>query len=251
MRNECEAARPEETCEAKYTLESYDWNKLYEQAEEYLKKYSDQATVYRDRRFFDGRPIVEAYIPARKMLKKTLDQAPSISTRSGFKYDGNSYITVEVYFDKDGTLKTEKKNITSNLPENPNENKQMFLFSGTVSMGRCGESAGLYDSNGTPLCIGDLVAVWNTDPTLLGWNDSPEFVVMDEDEEPFIMGLKEAFRKREYLLDGSVSDENDYDTITDTYTSGISGVSWIIHKIKDYKDLAAGETWGGVTVITK
>lgn len=38
-----------------------------------------------------------------------------------------------------------------------------ILKSGNVFMGTCGDTTGLYDSDGNSLHVGDLVAVWTQD----------------------------------------------------------------------------------------
>lgn len=38
-----------------------------------------------------------------------------------------------------------------------------ILKSGDVCMGTCGDTTGLYDSDGNSLHVGDLVAVWTQD----------------------------------------------------------------------------------------
>lgn len=133
--------------------------------------------------------------------------------------------------------------------------KRRILKSGSVFMGTCGEPTDLYDSNGNNLRVGDLVAIWTQDVEDRGWNDEPAYVVKEEGEEPFIMGLKSSRRVREYILDGEVSDEEHYDTILDTYSydrsdAGSTYLIWNVIRIKTFDKTVDGELWSCVYPVT-
>ena len=133
--------------------------------------------------------------------------------------------------------------------------ERRILKSGSVFMGTCGEQTDLYDSNGNNLRVGDLVAIWTQDVEDRGWNDEPAYVVKEEGEEPFIMGLKSSRRVREYILDGEVSDEEHYDTILDTYSCDRSDADstyliWNVIRIKTFDKTVDGERWSCVYQVT-
>ena len=129
-----------------------------------------------------------------------------------------------------------------------------ILKSGTVLMGTCGDSTDLYDSVGNHLRVGDLVAIWTQDVEDRGWHDEPAFVVKEQDGKPFIMGLKTAHLVREYILDGDVSDEENYDMVLDTYRcydntdKACQGenITWNVTRVKTFDRTADEETWSGV-----
>ena len=133
--------------------------------------------------------------------------------------------------------------------------KRRILKSGSVFMGTCGEQTDLYDSNGNNLRVGDLVAIWTQNIENRGWNDEPAYVVKEEGEEPFIMGLKSSRRVSEYILNGEVSDEEHYDTILDTYRDDSSDADstyliWNVIRIKTFDKTVDGEIWSGVYPVT-
>lgn len=91
----------------------------------------------------------------------------------------------------------------------------MFIYSGKVKKGKCGESTDLYDYSGNELFVGDIVITSHKDDIEAG---SLTAVVQDnEDGEYFIMGLK--------------SIDFDYDE------------EWSVRKLKDWKDVIDGEKW--------
>lgn len=125
------------------------------------------------------------------------------------------------------------------------------LKSGTVQMGICGQPTDLTDSFGERLSVGDIVDVWYAEPTPEGRSlqaEGPEFIVMDEKGDPFIMGLRgsEPLETR-YYLDGEESDETNYD-FAETYYRSSAGFLWVIKKIKGYEDVVHGECWGSGNV---
>ena len=132
-----------------------------------------------------------------------------------------------------------------------------ILKSGNVFMGTCGDTTGLYDSDGNSLHVGDLVAVWTQDVKNRGWNDEPAYVVKEQGGKPFIMGLKATHLVREYILDGDVSNEEHYDTVLDTYrcntdlTCQSKDTTWIVIRIKTFDQAADEEIWGGVRQVSE
>lgn len=143
------------------------------------------------------------------------------------------------------------------LPKIKEKNMKRILKSGNVFMGTCGDTTGLYDSDGNSLHVGDLVAVWTQDVKNRGWNDEPAYVVKEQGGDPFIMGLKTAHLVREYILDGDVSDEEHYDTVLDTYrcdadlTCQSKDTTWSVIRIKTFNQTADEEFWGGVRPVSE
>lgn len=129
-----------------------------------------------------------------------------------------------------------------------------ILKSGNVYMGTCGDPTDLYDGNGNHLKVGDLVAVWTQEISERGWNDAPTFVVREKDGRPYIMGLKNAERIREYIHDGEPSDAEHCDTVLDSYRCKMStpdpskAYIWNVVRVKPYDAVAPGETWEGVSM---
>lgn len=125
------------------------------------------------------------------------------------------------------------------------------LKSGAVSMGICGQPTDLTDSFGERLSVGDIVDVWYAEPTPEGRTlqvEGPEFIVMDEKGDPFIMGLRGSeLLETRYYLDGEESDETNYD-FAETYYRSSAGFLWLIKKIKGYEDVVHGECWGSGNV---
>lgn len=125
--------------------------------------------------------------------------------------------------------------------------EKKVLKSGPVYMGVCGTPTSLYDSAGTQLHVGDLVAIWPQDATTDCCDRTPAFVVQPDEDDPYIMGLRGALRIRECLLDGELADEAHCDTIMDTYRlSADPKHVWQIVVVKPYERVVANETWEGV-----
>lgn len=134
-----------------------------------------------------------------------------------------------------------------------------ILRSGDVCMGVCGKPTGLTDSFGRDLFIGDLVDLYAEIPEKTGIRRDavgPEYVVMDGDGKPFIMGIKDSLcRVTNYYLKGELSDEKNYD-YSETYYMPIGypeldlGFRWLVAKVKGYQDTVHGERWGSGNVTT-
>lgn len=102
-----EKETPKEISEGRRTIDSYNWNILYNQAEEYLKKYSNQIHIDRSCSTFHGHPEVDAYFPTKgnKKMIETLGKDHNLSIRRGYIASGIRYIKVVVKFQIDGTLR--------------------------------------------------------------------------------------------------------------------------------------------------
>lgn len=133
------------------------------------------------------------------------------------------------------------------------------LRSGSVYMGTCGEPAGMMDSFGEPLFVGDLVDVYCEMPLRSGSSrnvNGPEYIVKGDDGELFVMGLKSSTgRLTEYYLDGEKADENNYDYsetyfVNDSYPETEPRWKWLVKKVKGYQDTVSGERWGSGNVTT-
>jgi hypothetical protein len=86
----------------------------------------------------------------------------------------------------------------------------MFIYSGNVRKGKCGEPTKLEDRNGKSLFIGDIVALFHTnksypediqtsnfenltaivDDKYISYSDGTH-VESDEESQPFVMGIKD------------------------------------------------------------
>lgn len=134
-----------------------------------------------------------------------------------------------------------------------------ILKSGTVCMGICGKPTSLTDSFGRHLFVGDLVNLYAEIPNKTSVNretEGPEYVVVDDDGNPFIMGIKGSLcRVTNYYLNGEDADEANYD-YSETYYMPIGypemdlGYKWFVVKIKSYQDTVHGECWGSGNVTT-
>lgn len=98
---------PKEIPEGRRTIDSYNWNILYNQAEKYLKKYSNQIHIDRGCSTFCCYPEVDAYFPTKgnKKLIETLGKDHNLSIRRGYIASGIRYTKVVVKFQIDGTLR--------------------------------------------------------------------------------------------------------------------------------------------------
>lgn len=90
----------------------------------------------------------------------------------------------------------------------------MFIYSGKVNLGRCGEETHLRDCNDEPLYVGDIVITYVEGDIYAG---SLTAVVKDEDGF-FVMGIK-------------VTDFMDEDS------------EWKVRKLKGWKQVIDGEKW--------
>lgn len=98
--------RKVETIDQTYNINSYDWNELYDKAEEYLRKYSDQFHVNRGQAGFPHHPEVCASIPVKgnQQVLKMVQQDEKLTVRRGYTANGQRFANVSVRFHIDGTL---------------------------------------------------------------------------------------------------------------------------------------------------
>lgn len=89
------------------TIESYDWDKLYAKANEFVSKYIPVATVNTNRKsFVNNRPRVDISFRAKGNAKyiKLIDEMQCIRKLKGANSKNGRIINAEVIFATDGSL---------------------------------------------------------------------------------------------------------------------------------------------------
>ena len=106
-------------------IQSYDWNVLYDRAQQYLQRYDPEIRINRGTQTFYHSPQVDASFPmkGKKKLLEKLKADRQITIRRGSNVNGIRYARIAVIFRLDGTL--EPCNFSSGEAGNkPNNRKE-------------------------------------------------------------------------------------------------------------------------------
>lgn len=88
-------------------IDDYDWNTLYEKAENFIREYIPDANVNKGvKAFHDGKPRVEITFKQKgnQTAIKTLDKEPCFRFLSGYNVKGTRICRAEIIFDEDGNI---------------------------------------------------------------------------------------------------------------------------------------------------
>ena len=88
-------------------IDNYDWEDLYQKAEEYIHKYIPEVTVNKGcRKYLREGPRVEVYFPYKgnKSAMAALRSDSRFRKLCGYNANGNRMVKGEVIFSADGRL---------------------------------------------------------------------------------------------------------------------------------------------------
>lgn len=109
--------------------------------------------------------------------------------------------------------------------------------------GTIGSPTNMYDSDGNPLFVGDIVTIHHVDylDKLVGFvcEENHKFAHWTKTENQYVMGIASIWNSDKFQqVTASIYDDNIFEQI-DSIAEG-----WVVKKVKDFADLVIGEHWG-------
>ncbi len=109
--------------------------------------------------------------------------------------------------------------------------------------GTIGSPTNMYDSDGNPLFVGDIVTIHHKDypDKSVGFvcEENHKFAHWTKTENQYVMGIASIWNSDKFQqVTASIYDDNIFEQI-DSIAEG-----WVVKKVKDFADLVIGEHWG-------